>query len=217
VAAPEKDYEIEGEPSVETTIEPSDITRDGSIARLSASQPHQASQLRQHGVGIEQRTEAELDEAMFRDVMAQVCTPVSVVTAMDGLRPHGSTVSAFASLSADPPMLLVSLARNSQLLSLLTPGSRFCVNVLAREQASLAARFAGKGMEKFTGVQWFPQDGAPRISGTVAWVTCEATELVPGGDHVVVLGGVVAVGASARQPLTYHARTFGTHSPLSSV
>ncbi len=61
--------------------------------------------------------------ADFRDAMATVCTPVAVVTAMDGERPHGTTVSAFASLSVDPPMVLVALDARSDLLTLVRRGA----------------------------------------------------------------------------------------------
>jgi flavin reductase (DIM6/NTAB) family NADH-FMN oxidoreductase RutF len=89
---------------------------------------------------------------LFRDLMASVCTPVSVVTTIDGDRPHGTTVSAFASLSADPPMVLVSLDRASALLALVREHRMLGLNILASEQASLAMAFARKGDDKFAGV-----------------------------------------------------------------
>lgn len=85
----------------------------------------------------------------FRHVMAGVCTPVSVVTALDGDRPHGTTVSAFASLSMEPPMVLVALDRKSDLLALVRGSGLFGVNVLGSEQSALATRFARKGIAKF--------------------------------------------------------------------
>ena len=88
----------------------------------------------------------------FRAVMAGVATPVSVVTTLTDGHPHGTTVSAFASLSMSPPMVLVSLDRG---LGAARParasGSVFGVNVLGSEQAPLALAFARKGPDKFTG------------------------------------------------------------------
>src|SRR5438105_11403406 len=81
----------------------------------------------------------------FREVMASVCTPVSVVTAMADHLPHGTTVSAFASLSLDPPMVLVALDRGSDLLALVRRTGRFGLNVLSGAQSHLALRFARKG------------------------------------------------------------------------
>jgi flavin reductase (DIM6/NTAB) family NADH-FMN oxidoreductase RutF len=150
----------------------------------------------------------------FRAVMAGVPTPVSVVTTLTEGRPHGTTVSAFASLSMTPPMVLVSLDRGSDLLARLAVGSVFGVNVLGRDQAPLALAFARKGEDKFAGVDWVADGGAPRLTGSPGWLACTVTDLVAGGDHVVVLGEVRAAAPGDGPPLTYHARTFGTHAAV---
>jgi len=151
----------------------------------------------------------------FREVMAGVPTPVSVVTSMaDGL-PHGTTVSAFASLSMDPPMVLVALDRGSDLLTLLRESGRFGVNVLGQNQSTTALAFARKGgTGKFQGVQWEVDHDLPRLPGAPGWLACDVAALVDGGDHVVALGTVVAASTRHGQPLTYHLRTFGTHTAL---
>jgi len=154
-----------------------------------------------------------VDQEAFRSAMGQVCTPVSVVSVMDGDRPHGSTVSAFASQSMQPPMVLVSLASSSRLLSLLDHGRRFGLNVLGAGQADLAARFAGKADDKFAGLPWELRDGAPALPGSPVWLACDVTDLFQSGDHVVVCGTVCGAMANLEQPLTYHGRTFGTHAP----
>jgi flavin reductase (DIM6/NTAB) family NADH-FMN oxidoreductase RutF len=150
----------------------------------------------------------------FREVMSGVCTPVSVVTAMDGQRPHGTTVSAFTSLSMDPPMVLVSLDRDSDLLALIQASGRFGLNVLETTQAGLARRFARKGKAKFEGVSWRLSQGLPRLAGGTGWLACAVERLVEGGDHVIVLGTVLAADRQPAPPLTYHARVFGTHTTL---
>ncbi|WP_253828602.1 flavin reductase family protein [Prauserella aidingensis] len=162
----------------------------------------------------------------FRDVMAGVCTPVSVVTAVDPAaaaslpgdspagtpRPHGTTVSAFASLSMEPPMVLAALDLRSDLLALLEPGTPFGVNVLGSDQSELAVRFAGKGRDKFDGVTWNLSGGVPRLEGVPGWLACRVDRLVEGGDHVIALGLVTAAERTDTPPLTYHAREFGTHT-----
>lgn len=151
----------------------------------------------------------------FRDVMAGVCTPVSVVTAMAGRLPHGTTVSAFASLSMDPPMMLVSLDRSSQLLAMVRKSGTFGVNVLSSSQSALALKFARKdGVGKFAEVRWDVDSGVPRLSDAGGFVACEVTALVEGGDHLVVLGLVRAADTALAPPLTYHGRGFGTHAAL---
>lgn len=153
--------------------------------------------------------------AAFREAMAAVCTPVAVVTGVDGDRPHGTTVSAFASLSMNPPMVLVSLDRTSQLLALLRRTRRFGVNILGSDQAALAIRFARKGgPAKFTGVAWEFCAGVPGIPGAGSFLGCTVAELVPGGDHVIVLGNVIAAETTTAKPLVYHGRVFGTHTAL---
>jgi flavin reductase (DIM6/NTAB) family NADH-FMN oxidoreductase RutF len=161
--------------------------------------------------------ETEL-QGHFREVMAGVAAPVSVVTAIAGGLPHGTTVSAFASLSMDPPMVLVALDRGSDLLALIRQSRRFGVNVLGSTQSALALAFAKKGgVGKFQGVHWEVDHGLPRLPRTPGWLACELADLVDGGDHVIALGRVVAAQTRDGKPLTYHARAFGTHSTLEEV
>ncbi|MBC3193762.1 flavin reductase family protein [Pseudonocardia sp. C8] len=152
-----------------------------------------------------------LQEA-FRTVMAGVCTPVSVVTTVELFgRPHGSTVSAFTSLSMSPPMVLVSLDSASTLLGMVEATGTFGINVLAAGQSDVALRFATKGPGRFTGVSWTRAHGAARLDGIASWLACSVADIVEGGDHRILLGDVVSAAASDLEPLTYHARTFGTH------
>lgn len=154
----------------------------------------------------------------FRSVMAGVCTPVSVVTAMAGGLPHGTTVSAFASLSMDPPMVLVSLDLTSELLAMVRESGSFGLNVLSSSQSSLARKFATKGgVGKFAGVRWDVAAGVPRLPGAGGFLACDVTNFVDGGDHVIVLGLVRAAETAPESPLTYHGRVFGTHAALDEL
>jgi flavin reductase (DIM6/NTAB) family NADH-FMN oxidoreductase RutF len=158
---------------------------------------------------------AEELQTHFREVMAGVATPVSIVTAISGGLPHGTTVSAFASLSMNPPMVLVALDRGSELLTRVRECGRFGVNVLGSTQSALALVFARKGgTGKFDGVHWELHDDLPRLPGAPGWLACQVTSLVDGGDHVLALGTVVAAESLAGRPLTYHGRVFGTHAHL---
>ncbi|MFH8467019.1 flavin reductase family protein [Streptomyces sp. NPDC017991] len=153
-------------------------------------------------------------EQAFRDLMAGVCAPVTIVTATaDGL-PHGTTVSAFASLSLRPPMVTVALDRGSKVLSRITTSGRFGVNILAWTQDDLALRFARRGTDRFAGVDWHFDHGLPKLGSAPGWLVCEVTETVEGGDHLLVLGTVTHVETTPAAPLVYGHRTFGTHSAL---
>jgi len=151
-------------------------------------------------------------ERSFRQTMGNVAAAVSVVTTLDGGRPHGTTVSAFSSLSMKPPMLLVSLDNSSTLLSKLHEGSILGVNVLAAHHDQVALRFAQKLEDKFTDVAWRVEDGAPALVDRHAWVALSAARLVEAGDHTLVLGDVLAANVQPNAPLTYWQRAFGTHA-----
>jgi flavin reductase (DIM6/NTAB) family NADH-FMN oxidoreductase RutF len=154
----------------------------------------------------------DVSPELFRQVMGSVCTPVTVVTAFDGDRPHGTTVSAFCALSLTPAMVMVALDGNSNLLQLLAASRRFGINILGAAQQAVATKFAVKGDDKFHGVDWIARTGAPYIHGSACWFACEIDRLVPGGDHTVVLANVVETAHLEHQPLTYHRRQFGTHT-----
>ncbi|WP_256839247.1 flavin reductase family protein [Ornithinimicrobium faecis] len=149
----------------------------------------------------------------FRAAMAQTPSAVSVVTTVANDVPYGTTVSDFISLSMDPPMMLVSLDNDSTLLSKLSIGCTFGVNVLAADQGQLATHFASKRPDKFADVPWTLVDGAPNLPGRHAWITLTATTRIPASDHTLVLGNVATARPSANtRPLTYCQHTFGTHT-----
>jgi flavin reductase (DIM6/NTAB) family NADH-FMN oxidoreductase RutF len=155
---------------------------------------------------------------VFKDVMACVAAPVSIVTALSGAEvPFGATVSAFSSLSISPAMVLVSLDRRSRTLDAIRGSGRFGLNVLGADQAGTALSFATQGgVDKFRGTRWSIDHGVPRISRSAAWIAATVADLVDGGDHVVVLGRVAAAEAEEtgdRAPLVYYRRSFGTHLP----
>jgi flavin reductase (DIM6/NTAB) family NADH-FMN oxidoreductase RutF len=153
----------------------------------------------------------EVLEKSFRAAMGNVAAAVSVVSTLDDGVPHGTTVSAFSSLSMDPPMLLVSLDNRSRLLTKLHIGSVVGVNVLAAHQEDVALHFAGKGDDKFADVAWHVEDDAPALLDRHAWVSISVEQLILAGDHTLVLGAVRAADTSDSAALTYWRRTFGTH------
>jgi flavin reductase (DIM6/NTAB) family NADH-FMN oxidoreductase RutF len=143
---------------------------------------------------------------------SSVCTPVTVVAAMAGDRPHATTVSAFSALSLEPPLILVALDHGSELLAVVRSARRFGVNLLSHPQADLALRFARKGRDKLAGVRWREEHGVPRLAETAGWLACELRELVEAGDHAIAIGLVVAAEPMTGAPLVYHRQRFGTHS-----
>jgi flavin reductase (DIM6/NTAB) family NADH-FMN oxidoreductase RutF len=151
-----------------------------------------------------------MDPDAFREALAGVCTPVSVVTSLRDGHPHGTTVSAFCSLSLQPPMVLVSLARSSDLLAIVTESRVFAINVLNHGQQQLAINFARKGLDKFDGVQWRLDRGVPRLDGAATWLVCKLEQLHEGGDHLIAVGLVEHAESGPGNPLLYRRREFGT-------
>lgn len=166
-----------------------------------------------HGSKHPAGTDLEELQTLFKSAMAGVATPVSVVTAIKDGKAHGTTVSAFASLSLNPPMVMVALDRNSDLLSILRETGEYGVNLLGVEHSEWASAFARKGPDKFTGIPWTVENGLPRLVGST-WLACSVESLVDGGDHVIALGSVLNIDLGESKPLSYYQRTFGTHAPI---
>lgn len=154
-----------------------------------------------------------VDQHSFKDLMGAVCAPVTVVTTRTAQGvPHGTTVSSFASLSLDPPLVSFALDHRSQLLRHLGVGARLGVNVLHEGQEQAATAFAGP--QRFEGVPWSVDAGLPRLPGCTAWMTGTVAQHVAAGDHLLLVVRVETASTTAARPLVYARRTFGTHSAL---
>lgn len=145
--------------------------------------------------------------------MALVPTPVTVVTAPGDAAPAGATANAVASLSLDPPMMLVCLDRGSRTLDAVREAGRFAVNVLGADGAEHARGFASTAPHaaKWEGVAWAERAETPVLDEALVWVACELRDLLDGGDHVIVTGTVLELGAREGAPLLFHA---GEYRPL---
>ncbi|WP_440976053.1 flavin reductase family protein [Pseudoxanthomonas winnipegensis] len=145
------------------------------------------------------------DPRALRDAFGAFMTGVTVVTALDAQgRPIGFTANSFASVSLDPPLLLVCLARSSRNLAAFTQGPGFAVNVLAEHQKDISNRFAQPVQDRFAGLDWRAgPHGAPLIETVAAWFDCALERVVEAGDHVILLGRVQAFEHSAANGLGY--------------
>ncbi len=153
---------------------------------------------------------APVSAERFRAAMRGVPAPVTVIAALTATGAHATTVSAFSSLSLDPPLVLAALDGSSELLATLVlhDRARFAVHVLGAGQEELARQCAEKRPDKLASVRWTEREGVPCIEGGVAWLACEVEDLVPAGDHVIVTGLVVATEVHAAPALAYRARRF---------
>ncbi len=143
-------------------------------------------------------TTAEVTAAELRRAMSHFATGVTVVTsvAADG-HPVGTTANAVSSLSLDPPLLLVCFDRSSQTLEAVAAHGAFAVNVLAAPQQELSANFARRGLAAaWEGVRHRPGlTRSPRLHGVLATLECAVEPRLPGGDHEIVVGRVLAAEA----------------------
>jgi flavin reductase (DIM6/NTAB) family NADH-FMN oxidoreductase RutF len=156
-----------------------------------------------------------IEPQRFRDLMATVAAPVTVVTTMEDGQPYGATVSSFASLSLEPPLITVAFDNRSSMLARVLSAGRFGVNLLGCAQAGLAVLFAQRDVDRFAGTDWHADHGLPRLGGAAGWVVCELRDVVIGGDHRLLVGHVTAASRAELPPLVYAHRTFGTHSRYS--
>jgi flavin reductase (DIM6/NTAB) family NADH-FMN oxidoreductase RutF len=144
--------------------------------------------------------------ADFKAVMRHFPTGVTVVTSVREGEPRGLTVSAFASVSADPPLVLICINREARSYLYISTSKIFCVNLLAGDQRSLAERFAGKIRERqFEGVEYdIDVTGAAVLRGTVAHLDCEVVEEHHAGSHSIFIGRVISARSRPGSPLGYY-------------
>ncbi len=142
----------------------------------------------------------------FRATLGRFASGVTVVTATVDGRDLGMTLSAFCSLSLDPPLVLVCVDRGATMHDLLVEGAVFGVNVLAAGQEALSRRFAtGEPADRFAGVGYARGGlGAPLLEGALAWLECTVAARHPGGDHAIVVGAVAEAGVREGAPLLYY-------------
>jgi len=143
-----------------------------------------------------------LDAARFRSAMGKFATGVCVVSYLLEGRPAGMTASAFMSVSLDPPLVLVSVRNQSRLLTSVTVGDRYAVNVLARHQDQVSDHFGGRPSDA-TPCAFQHSHGAPVIDDCLAAIVARVVDLHPAGDHTLVIGQVEHLEERAAAPLIY--------------
>ncbi len=146
-----------------------------------------------------------IDATRFKSLMRGVASTVSVVTTVHEGQPHGMTATAFSSVSADPPMVLIVLNKGTRSHPLVSASGLFVVNMLQQGQVDLGARFAGKLDDQFAGISYRTgHTGAPILEDVVSYFECETVSEVDVGTHTIFLGRVVGGEARECQPLLYH-------------
>ncbi|MCM1969122.1 flavin reductase family protein [Streptomyces sp. NPDC002812] len=164
-------------------------------------------------VGEDER--APVSPAEFRAVLGNFASGVTIITSPPGEGedgPAGFACQSFASLSLDPPLVTFMVARTSTTWPRIARTGVFCVNILGAEQGDLCRAFAVSGADKFAGVAHTPAPatGSPQLDAVPAWIDCRIHAVHTGGDHLIVVGKVEAMGAAGEgDPLLFHKGRFG--------
>ncbi len=158
---------------------------------------------------------AEVDSALFRQVLGHFATGVAVVTTTDGHQPAGLAVNSFTSVSLQPPLVAFCAAHESSTWSHIQAAKSFCVNILSEDQEHLSRVFAARDAHKFRGVGWRPApSGAPILSGVLAWIDCSLAAVHPAGDHSIVVGQVRELDVAREgRPLVFYRGGYGRFEP----
>jgi flavin reductase (DIM6/NTAB) family NADH-FMN oxidoreductase RutF len=152
----------------------------------------------------------------FRKIMGHFATGVTVVTACSRKgEAVGLTVNAFTSVSLDPLLVLVCLHREASTYDPLLESGYFVINVLDRSQEHLGVRFAeAEDEDRFLGLDTITGPrGSPILLGSMAWLECRVKDVIPGGDHSIVLGEVVEGEALGGEPLMFFRGDFLSFPP----
>ena len=145
------------------------------------------------------------DPRALRDAFGAFPTGVTVVTTRDADgKPIGFTANSFTSVSLDPPLLLICLAKTSRNYATITGGQNFAVNILSENQKDVSNTFARPVEDRFAAVDWRSgENGCPVFSDVAAFFECAMHDVVEAGDHVILVGRVTTFANSGLNGLGY--------------
>lgn len=156
-----------------------------------------------------------LDSGAFRDVVGRFASGVTVLTTCDADgRDRGMTVSAFSSLSLDPPLVLACIGHDATIAGSVAATEHFGVSVLAEDQEPLSRRFADPDADRFDGVPFSRGAlGVALLDGALAHLECRIVARHEGGDHTIVVGEVLHASARDGRPLVHMRGDYGRLLP----
>jgi flavin reductase (DIM6/NTAB) family NADH-FMN oxidoreductase RutF/pimeloyl-ACP methyl ester carboxylesterase len=145
------------------------------------------------------------DAMEFRRALGSFLTGVTIVTTIDEAGDaRGFTANSFTSVSLEPPLVLVCIAKKALGHQAFSTSKGFAINILSEDQKAASGIFASKAADKFASVAWQPgQTGNPLIEGSVAVFDCGMEQLVDAGDHSILIGRVHDFTHNGAQPLGY--------------
>ena len=162
----------------------------------------------------DQTIPAGLNDKALRKIRGLFAAGVTAVTTQYDGRLRGLAVSAFTSVSLDPPLVLVCISNEAETCQLIEASGIFAVNILSDDQEFLSERFAARAPIVNSSFEGVPHHsavtGAPILEEAIAWYDCRVESIHEGGDHRIIVGRVAAIGFGdeARQPLIYYANGY---------
>lgn len=147
-----------------------------------------------------------VDPRELRNCLGHFTTGVTVVTCHGADAAHGMTINAFTSVSLDPPLILISVDRQTKGCALLQDAP-FTVNILDEGQRDVALHFAGRPQVNLA-LEWEDGKLAPRLVGCLAYLECEPWQAYDGGDHILFVGRVHQLDYREGEPLLFHTGRF---------
>ena len=147
-----------------------------------------------------------IDADTFKRVLGSWASGVTIVTSRHGELQHGMTASAFSSVSADPPQILICANRDSNTHTVIERSRCFSVSILAAGQEELSNLFADKSREdiRFDGLSCATgATGCPRIPGALAHLDCRVVQALRAGTHVIYVGLIEAASVQDAAPLAF--------------
>ncbi|MDI1240293.1 MAG: flavin reductase family protein [bacterium] len=147
-----------------------------------------------------------ISSADFRSALSRFASGVTVVTTKDATeRPFGITVSAFCSVSLDPPLVLICIEKSAGSHHAFEQSGRFTVNILSSNETGVSEHFASLIEDKFAGIDHaVDEHGVPILQGSLATLQCKLFKSLDGGDHSIFLGEVEHVIVRDAEPLIYY-------------
>jgi flavin reductase (DIM6/NTAB) family NADH-FMN oxidoreductase RutF len=152
----------------------------------------------------------------LRDAFGTFMTGVTVVTTIGHTgetqgKPLGFTANSFSSVSLEPPLLMVSIARSSSNYGTFSTAKGFAINILAEDQRDISNTFARPVADRFSTINWQPGPyGSPIVTGVSAWFDCSTHQIVEAGDHALLIGRVEGFASNASPGLGYYRGSYFT-------
>lgn len=158
------------------------------------------------------KTTTIIEPLTYRRTFSKLATGVTVLSAYTGLGPVGVTANSVVSVSLDPPLVGWFPAQSSTTWPRIRATGRFCVSVLARDQAEVSRALARASEDRFTGLDLTDRPCGPGIAGALAWIDCEIESEQTAGDHFAVTARVVSMNSADEEsaPLIFFRGDYGT-------